>query len=597
MAFLLGAFGTGSHTKNMKQRAVTALEKAGHQPAHVMVLPHGVICAGQNNKHTRQYNHVFPLEGDGGILVGKLFERSNNKPFTLQHEIARQCSQNPSLLYQHLWGRFVGALYHQITHKLTLVRDPIGLSTLFYSEQPNGVLFSTDMSLLYDILEEKPSLDLSYFAEYIINQNQALPSTPLQEIKELLPGMALTVDAQGKSSQRCMWDISSLKGSYIADIADEHEMEEQLLAALKSSMKAWTHDTDGICVELSGGLDSSATLITLREVLPEDKKIVAVNFIDSKTPSSNENVHAQEVADMCNVPLHLIDWHGIPLLTELPAGWLPNRPSTFLFSHSSATEFYNFATSQGCYEIANGQGGDHVFLAPPPSNALADYWLDKGLKGITTPLKNISAAHRTSWPSLIYESAQAVAGYYRSKHTQTNAPIPFLTPEYANTLSQHDFYLKRDLAQFYPARAMQIQSLSHAIAYADRDQRSEQTVILHPLLSLPIVELALKIPTYQSFDETYDRIFFRRAAAKMKPSKALWRTIKGQTTGTLSKSCVQEADKITELLLQGTLVRSGIINKTWLQDELIKIRHGKADNMWPLLHLMTSQLWLNQWRL
>lgn len=95
----------------------------------------------------------------------------------------------------------------------------------------------------------------------------------------------------------------------------------------------------------------------------------------------------------------------------------------------------------------------------------------------------------------------------------------------------------------------------------------------------------------------HDRIFFRRAATKMKASKALWRTIKGQTTGTMSKACASQAGIITELLLNGTLVKSGIINKNWLEKELINIRHGKADNLWPLLHMITSQLWLNQWRL
>lgn len=249
MSFLLGAFGTVALTKQIKDKASMVLGKAKHIATHVMPLPHGIIYAGQNHKHLREYNRIVPLEKDGGIIVGKIFDRSNNQPLTAQHTLVQQFPKDPSLLYQNAWGRFVGVLYHQTTHKLTLIRDPIGLSTLFYCEQPGGILFSTDVSLLYDVCDDKPSLDLSYFAEYIINNNQALPSTPFQNIKELLPGMAVTIDAQGKITQHCMWDITNLKG--LRNI-DEREIEEQLVATLKSSMKAWTHDSDGICLELSG---------------------------------------------------------------------------------------------------------------------------------------------------------------------------------------------------------------------------------------------------------------------------------------------------------------------------------------------------------
>ncbi len=594
MAYLLGSFGTMARTQTEQHKMQQALHKAGAQDIESLLLPHGVLYTGKNPKHTRAYNDIIPIGKDGGILVGKLFDRDTYKPFSADDALAMNYAHKSVFLYQHFWGRFIGALYNQAEHALSLVRDPLGLSTLFYCENPGGTIFSTDISLIYEVLETKPSLDLSFFAEYITNTNQALPTTPFKEIKELLPGMALTIDAQGKITQQFMWDIAHLRGSFIAD---EREMEDRLLEVLKSCVKAWTYDLDGICVELSGGLDSSATLITLREVLPADKKLIAVNFIDSKTPSSNENEYAQEVADLCEIPLQLLDWHDIPLLAQLPSGWLPNRPSTLLLSRASAEQLYELAVSHGCHDIFNGQGGDHVFQAPAPQNALADYWLDRGLKGAMKPLAHISAAHRTSWSLVAYESAQAVMGYYRRKHTQSNTLTPFLAPDYASAMPKQDFYLKEPLTKFYPAKAAQIESLSHAVSYADRDQRFGQTVMSHPLLSLPLVELALKIPVYQSFNDTYDRIFFRRAATKMKQSKALWRTLKGQTTSTMSKSCIKEADQITALLLEGTLVKSGIINRPWLTDELIKMRHGKADNLWPLLHLITSQLWLNQWKL
>jgi|GEM_PF-3316718 len=596
MAFLLGAYGRTS-ALYMQKFLTIANAHAQHDSIQMLSWEQGYVIAGQKKEHQKTHNQTFMLNRKQGILVGKIFDRdNNNQSFTSEHALAKIMGENPHLLYKHFWGRYIGALYNHITNKLVLVRDPLGLSTLFYYQTPDGLIFSTEIALLYAIMEQKPSLDFAYFAEYIINRNNALASTPFQEIKELLPGIALEIDANGHTTQQLMWDIASLKSPYISD---EDAYEEELLTVLKASVQAWTQDVDGICLKLSGGLDSSAILIALRAVLPTHKKLVAINMIDSQVPSSNEHEHAQKVADACATPLHFIDSATISLITELPTTLLPNSPTTFLIYYQLSQSTYDIARQHGCLEIMSGQGGDHVFCAPQPKAALADYWLDHGLRGITRPLKELSGAYRTSWGSLAHENLNNITNYYRKKTIKAheNISTSLLDATFAQTLHKPKFYLSDQLSQFYPAKSLHIQSLSHAIFYAERDRWWPQNVMTHPLLSLPLVECGLKIPTYQSFDDGYDRIFFRKATSKMRNSKALWRNVKGDTTGTMAQSFVREIDQITDLLTNGTLVKSGIINRQWLDDKLVKIRHGYlGDDSWLLLHLLTSELWLKQWK-
>jgi asparagine synthase (glutamine-hydrolysing) len=120
---------------------------------------------------------------------------------------------------------------------------------------------------------------------------------------------------------------------------------------------------------------------------------------------------------------------------------------------------------------------------------------------------------------------------------------------------------------------------------------------VHPLLSQPLVELALRIPTYQSFEDGYDRIFLRKAVSRLKTGKALWRKMKGQTTGTLIKSFSKQYTEIHDLLMSGSLIKSGIINERWLNNELIKAKHGSTEHLWPIINMISSQRWLNQWDL
>ena len=114
-----------------------------------------------------------------------------------------------------------------------------------------------------------------------------------------------------------LWDTSCFHGSFITD---ENSFEEELLATLKSCVKAWVGDSSGVCVELSGGTDSSGLMLLLHDILPTDKKLMAVNYIDTKTQSSNEIEYAQEIADACNAPLHFLDWQNTSLLDKLPDG-------------------------------------------------------------------------------------------------------------------------------------------------------------------------------------------------------------------------------------------------------------------------------------
>ena len=63
------------------------------------------------------------------------------------------------------------------------------------------------------------------------------------------------------------------------------------------------------------------------------------------------------------------------------------------------------------------------------------------------------------------------------------------------------------------------------------------------------------------------------------------------------KQCAHHAHDIREILLNGKLAASGMINKLWVDEHITKMQHGQVENLWPMLHILTSELWFNQWRL
>ncbi|MFH1832118.1 MAG: asparagine synthase-related protein [bacterium] len=605
MPYLLGAFGAHCTPDLIKKLSHIALQQTPDGALETMLLDNGIIFAGYKHDEAYHYDRIIPIQADQeihGILVGKLFNRDNHEPVNFNHinlnnNHIQACINNPKNLSTLFWGRYIGTLFNKTTKTITLVRDPQGLSTLFYHVTPDGVIFSTELILLYKALDIKPAVNINYFAQHIIHTNHALSSTPFDGIEELLPGIGLSINSRGKCTHDVLWDAASIQSSFISD---ENKLEEELLATLKACTKAWVGDAPGVCVELSGGTDSSGVMLLLHDILPVYKKLIAVNYIDSKTQSSNEIEFAQETADACNAQVHFLDWQTTSLLDKLPQNFFPNRPSTLLLFYNLRQQLQDIAMQNNCPEVMNGQGGDHVFLAPPPKLALADYWLDHKFNGVTTPLKELSGIYRMPWLSLAHENAKAVASYYckkRHKETTEKNDQNYLDKNFVQELKQQEFYLNNTLRKIHPGKASQIESIYHAVSYCERNWTTPGTCITHPLLSQPIIELSLKIPTYQSFNDGYDRIFFRRAISQLKKTKSLWRRIKGQTTGTMVKQCAHHAHDIRNIILNGKLAASGMLNTQLIDEQITKAQHGQVESLWPILHILTGQLWLDKWGL
>lgn len=589
MTFLIGGFGKICRT--LKNRPLTSMIPPEKAVSEVSTLQEDslLVLAGTYS-HGNTSDKVYKLPDGKGFFLGRLFEEKSDRDAQFNSEKTSLLFSHPHLITQQFWGRYIGVLYQKKERILHLVRDPLGLSTLFYYATSEGLLFASELSLLYHLLDPKPPMDWNYFAERIIDENHTLHTTPFLNVRELLPGTKVAVRETGVISQENLWDLNALKGSYIQN---RHDFEEKLLTMLKVTTKAWVNSRSNICLEISGGTDSSSLLILLRHLLADEQKIIGINYMDSCSPSSNEIEHAKEISQICGADLHFVDWQTTSLFDPLPPDWRPDRPSGYLFFYGLGQQIKEIASSHGCSEILNGQGGDHLFLAPPPQNALADLWLDRGFKNFPTILRELSGIQRMSWSGLISKNLKSVFHYYRKSpsHDLTLHPYLFKKAE------QHPFYLDEQLRLFHPAKAEQIKGLFHAVYQSYRNQRLPQLTYTHPILSQPLVELALQIPTYQSFGEGFDRIFLRKSIQRLKNSKNLWRHTKGGTIASLLKAFAANSKQVSTLLIEGDLVKNEILNKSWVHEELTRINHGQCLNLWPLWQALACQVWLNQWKL
>ena len=84
-----------------------------------------------------------------------------------------------------------------------------------------------------------------------------------------------------------------------------------------------------------------------------------------------------------------------------------NKPTTFMLDYQLNRSFVNYTGFGSNGEFMSGQGGDHLFLAPPPLDCLTDYILDKGLRGLFQKTNELAAyQQRIPYTKLLAKSVR-----------------------------------------------------------------------------------------------------------------------------------------------------------------------------------------------
>lgn len=555
------------------------------------------LIAGKRASESSAEKVITSSQGSG-IVLGRLFNKSSGTlvEHIEERELQAIRESQGKWLGERYWGRYLLVLRDEDDASITIYRDPLGGIPLFVTRIPEGVLFSSELPLLYDILKEKPAFDWTYLTSYVAASSVLTTSTPFQGIEEVFPGSYVSISTE-EYITGLFWDPTFISSKEYK----EKELEEHIIETFSSCIRAWAQETESIALELSGGLDSSALLILMKKVVPSTVNIICFNYFHPHVASSDERNYAAEVAQECNVELLCIDQSKALPLSMFPAH-KSNKPSSFLLNEALNKAITSVAIKKNNYEFMSGQGGDHLFLAPPLVESLGDYFLAKGIRGIGAKIGEISAYYRTPFFNTIGQSLKALFAYYRSKtdHVLANTEIEewmnasflaYIDP----TIHQAPFWKR--LQQVYPAKARHIYDIYNALLYTDQGYRIEGKSVINPFLSQPFVELVLSIPTYELYKKEHDRSPFRNAMGKISQAQSIWRKDKGETTGITIFALNSNYKYICELLLEGKFARHNLINKDKLYDHLNHSKNGKSFNLWPLMNLISVELWFESWNL
>lgn len=118
---------------------------------------------------------------------------------------------------------------------------------------------------------------------------------------------------------------------------------------------------------------------------------------------------------------------------------------------------------------------------------------------------------------------------------------------------------------------------------------------MNPLLSQPIVETCLSIPSWQWRAGGRDRAVARAAFANSLPAMVLDRKVKGTPDPFCGAIIRHKRQELRERLLDGQLAAHGLVDSGAIEDALRADRATSSAENVRLLELVNAEAWTTVW--
>lgn len=252
---------------------------------------------------------------------------------------------------RYLRGMFAFAIWDEKVQSLFIARDRVGKKPLYYWHSLDTFSFASEIkSILQDKTFEKIP-DFTALHHYLTYQDVPSPWTAFKNIKKLPPSHYL-IYKNGKVTIKRYWKISYIPKHTMP----VNELKKEILERLKEAVRIRLISDVPLGAFLSGGIDSSAVVAMMSEVMNKPVKTFSIGF---KEDTYNELKYAQVVAKKFRTEHteFIIEPKALDIIDKLI--WHYNEP----FADSSAipTYYVSKLAREHVTVVLNGDGGDENF--------------------------------------------------------------------------------------------------------------------------------------------------------------------------------------------------------------------------------------------
>lgn len=524
--------------------------------------------------------------GERACVIGTLFHRHGlAQPITRLNtsEAASIVESEGDALLGSFWGGYVAMV--ATAGSVRIIRDPSGTFPCYFARRTGCVAFASDAVLLVESGLAGVDFDWCALARDFFSAGMPAVETALRGIYELLPGFALRFP--GEMHQEPVWS----PWDHIAEQDEDTDAAaERLSRTVKHCVRAWASGRGRVLVSVSGGLDSSVVAAALAEAGAEATCLTMYG----EDPSGDEREFARALCAHLGFPLvekpYRLEDIDIrePLGTHLPRP--RDRTQALAYEHAHL----DVARTIGAEAFVTGNGGDSVFGYSQSAAPVADRYLSEGLHLET--FRTLLDVCRQTGCSL-FDAGMAAWRIARGPHAYGCRPNPlFLDRSVVGELTgiRFDHPWLNAPADALPGKAAHIAWILR-VQQSLEPSRGHQVPVLNPLMSQPIIESCLAVPSWQWRAGGRDRSLARHAFAADLPRVIVERRIKGSPGHFAARILDHFGPAIRQRLLDGQLARQGIIDTRAVEEALTGERPCTDEQRVRILELVAAEAWLDSW--
>ena len=260
---------------------------------------------------------------------------------------------------ERLAGMFAFAIWDDAERRLFLARDRLGKKPLYYWHRDRLFLFASEPKALLCHPAVARGLDWPAFHHYLAFGYTPAARSIFHEIRKLPPAHTATL-VDGRFVQRRYWQLPA--GASPQPRVTREESDAAVRAELREAVRRRLESDVPLGVFLSGGVDSSAVVASMREVTSGRIATFSVGF-GRKAPTYDELPYARLVAQRFATDHHeeILEPDVRALVPDIVRGF--DEP----FADSSAIPTYIVAqaTARHVKVALSGIGGDETFGGYP----------------------------------------------------------------------------------------------------------------------------------------------------------------------------------------------------------------------------------------
>lgn len=519
-----------------------------------------------------------------GLLIGQVFT-NNGQPISQSLDIDGSTHELASRLLQDTWGDYLAVFFDRSdSATITLLRDPSGAVPCVYSLADGEGFITSDISLAVDLGLYCREVSWEAIAHCLNFPYLKTARTALKHVRELLPGSMLTCRGKDVSTSSA-WSPWRFVEKGVRH-EDPRLAAEDVRAAVSNVVKALSTGDDRFVVELSGGLDSSVVATCLRDA---SLRSTFCTLVMSAT-GTDERPYARLVTEALGQDLFSVEVgldnvrleFPVPRSSAVPAIGIPQNVLNEAWEAAG-----NRYTVDGFF---SGAGGDTVFCYLKTAAPAADAFRERGVMAGIAAIENLATLHRCT----VFKAGRlALKKMLRRPRTAWKEDRTLLSPSCAAKTSEHHPWMDA------PPGALsgdheKIHELIETQLFRDATPRGLERSMHFPLLSQPVMEACLKVPTWMWIADGRNRVVARQAFANQLPRGILDRRSKGSYIGHMSAIYMRNKTKMREFLEEGLLYDHGLLDRPALVNFFAKELTPRDLSFLRIFDLCAAENWVRQ---